>query len=82
MNYTCKCARYAGIRSVIHCNCIQLWCQISGGPLRLGKKAKTLDIHMHFCGFSLHSFFTLFFFLTTCGVIYIFFWLDRPFHSE
>ena len=48
----------------------------------LEKKAKTLDIHMHFCGFSLHSFFTLFFFLTTCGVIYIFFWLDRPFHSE
>ena len=37
-------------------NCIQLWCQTSGGPLRLGKKAKTLDVHVHFCGFSQHSF--------------------------
>ena len=32
-------------------NCIQLWCQTSGGPLRLGKKARTLDIYVHFVAF-------------------------------
>ena len=42
--------------------------QESGGPLRLGKKAKTLDIHMHFCGFSQHSFIVVFF-LSTWGVM-------------
>ena len=33
----------------------------------LEEKAKTLDIHMHFCGFSRHSYF-LFVFLSTWGV--------------
>ena len=48
------------------------------GPLRLGKKAKALDIHMHFCGFSqhsfIHSFITLLFFSTwgvKCDLILI-----------
>jgi len=41
----------------------------------LEKKAKTLDIHMHFCGFSQHSFihsfihYFIIFFLSTWGVI-------------
>ena len=37
----------------------------------LEKKAKTLDIHVHFCGFSQHSLFLLlsYFFLFTWGVI-------------
>ena len=40
--------------------------QTSGGHLGFGKKAKALDIHVHFCGFShatcIHSFITLFIF--------------------
>ena len=38
--------------------------------LGLEKKAKRLDIHMHFCGFSQHSFTTSYFFLSTWGVIF------------
>jgi len=34
----------------------------------LEKKAKTLDIHVHFCGFSQHSLLCYFFFVSTCGV--------------
>ena len=34
---------------------IILWFQTSGGPLRLGKKGKTLNIHVHFCGSSQQS---------------------------
>ena len=45
------------------------------GPLRLGKrKAKVLDMHMHFCGFSQHSLLSLLyfiFFLSTWGVMSI-----------
>ena len=33
------------------------------------KKAKTLDIHMHFCGFSQHSFF--FFFHLGCNFFFL-----------
>ena len=37
---------------------MQLWCQTSGGPLRLRKKAKTLDIPCTFVAFlNIHSFF-------------------------
>ena len=38
----------------------------------LEKKAKTLDIHVHFCGFSQHSFFSFFLsFFSTWGVTFI-----------
>ena len=47
-----------------------MWCQTSGSPLRLGKrKAKALEIHMHFCGFSQHSFIHYFIFFATWDVI-------------
>ena len=53
--------------SYLNDNCIHLWCQTSGGPLRLGKrKAKALEIHMHFCGFSQH-YTLLFLSLSTWG---------------
>ena len=42
-------------------DCIHPWCQLEE-HLRLGKKTKTLDIHVHFCGFCQHSFIQSFFF--------------------
>ena len=69
----CILLRLSPLTSYFNDKCIQLWCQTSGGLLRLGKKkAKTLDMHMHFCGIShatFITFITLFFVLSTWGVI-------------
>ena len=47
---------------------------------RLGKrKAKTLEIHVHFCGFSQHSF--LSFFLSTWGVTIIIYAFKQRIHE-
>ena len=51
----------------INDNCVQLWCQTSEVPLRLGKKRpKTLDRHVRFCG--------ILCFLSTWGVIFFIFY--------
>ena len=50
-------------------NCFKVWCQTSVSPLRLGRNTKTLDMHIHFCGFSfIHS---ILYFFSTWVVIWL-----------
>jgi len=50
----------------------------------LEEKAKTLDMHMHFCGFSQHRSFIHYFifFLSTWGVICLFFFVSFTFCQQ
>ena len=63
MGVACEWCTYLSLCTRLKSCGVKLQKVLSG----LDKKAKTLDIHMNFCGFSQHSF--NIFFLSTWGVI-------------